>query len=180
MTTFEIFAQALGIIAMIFNILSYQQKTAKGAMIIQFLGSLFFSMNFFMLGATVGGIMNTIAMFRSVVFMNKKKLKADNILWLIFFISLYVISYILTFTVFNKEISLFNMIIEFLPIIGMTATTISYRLQSAKAIRGFGLISSPSWLIYNIINVAVGATICEILTLCSIAIGIVRYDIKKK
>lgn len=32
----------------------------------------------------------------------------------------------------------------------MTATTVSFRLSDAKAIRWFGLISSPSWLIYNI------------------------------
>ena len=52
--------------------------------------------------------------------------------------------------------------------------------DNSKAIRLSGLISSPSWLIYNVANVAIGAIICEILSLISIALGIIRHDIKRK
>ena len=64
--------------------------------------------------------------------------------------------------------------------IGMVALTISYRLNDAKAIRRFGLISSPSWLIYNIANLSIGAIFCEVLSLGSILIGIFRLDRSKK
>ena len=92
----------------------------------------------------------------------------------------YFASYILTFTVFGKEPTVFNFIIEFLPLIGMIATTISYRFTDAKAIRRFGLISSPAWLVYNIANLAVGAILCEVLSLGSIIIGIIRLDRKNQ
>ncbi len=180
MTKFEIIAQVIGIFAMAFNILSYQQKTPGKVMAFQFCGASLFAVNFFMLGATVGGIMNIIAAVRALIFANPKKFRADHIAWLIGFIVLYGVSYLLTFICFDKEWTLFNGIIELLPVIAMTVSTVSYRLQNAKAIRLFGLIVSPSWLVYNIINVAIGAIICEVLSLGSIIIGLVRYDWEKK
>lgn len=180
MNLYDIIAQAFGIIAMAFNIWSYQMKTSKTVIFCQMFGGIFFSINFFMLGATVGGILNAIAAFRAIIYIYKEKTHADHLAWLIFFECLFVASYILTFTVFGKQPTTFNMIIELLPVIGMTATTISFRLRGAKAIRLFGLISSPSWLIYNIVNLAIGAIICEVLSLCSIVIGILRYDLKAK
>lgn len=180
MDPFEITAQAIGILAMAFNILSFQQKTYKKAVFFQFFGASLFAVNFFMLGAIVGGIMNVIAVFRAFVYMNKKKFHTDHIAWLLSFILFYITSYILTFTVFGKDFTLFNAVIELLPVVGMTATNIGLRLENARAIRRFGLISSPSWLAYNIANFAVGAIICEVLSLISIFIGIIRFDIKKE
>lgn len=178
MTTTEIIAQAIGIAAMCFNIFSYQQKTRKGAIFCQLFGTILFTVNFLMLGAVVGGIMNLIGAARAVIFINKEKLRADHIVWFIGFTVLYIASYIATFTVLNKEPTAFNLIIEFLPVIGMVATTQSYRLTDAKAIRKYGLISSPVWLVYNIANLSVGAIICEVLSLGSIILGMVRLDRK--
>ena len=180
METTEIIAQAIGIFAMAFNLLSYQQKTRKGAIIFQLFGTTLFTINFLMLGAMVGGLLNLVGAIRAIIFINKEKLRADHIAWQIGFIAVYFASYILTFTAFGKEATVFNLIIEFLPIIGMIATTISYRFSDAKSIRKFGLISSPAWLVYNIANMAVGAILCEVLSLGSIIIGIIRLDRKKK
>lgn len=179
METTEIIAQAIGIFAMAFNLLSYQQKTRKGAIVFQLFGTTLFTINFLMLGAMVGGLLNLVGAIRAIIFINKEKLRADHIAWQIGFIAVYFASYILTFTAFGKETTAFNLIIEFLPLIGMIATTISYRFSDAKAIRKFGLISSPAWLVYNIANMSVGAILCEVLSLGSIIIGIVRLDRKK-
>lgn len=180
METTEIIAQAIGIFAMAFNLLSYQQKTRKGAIVFQLFGTTLFTINFLMLGAMVGGLLNLVGAIRAIIFINKEKLRADHIAWQIGFIAVYFASYILTFTVFGKEATVFNLIVEFLPLIGMIATTISYRFSDAKSIRKFGLISSPAWLVYNIANMSVGAILCEVLSLGSIIIGIVRLDKKKK
>lgn len=179
MDTMEWIAQIVGLFAMAFNILSYQQKTRSGAIAFQLGGALLFSVNFFLLGAIVGSMLNVVAAVRAVVFLNKEKLKADRLPWLLGFTAVYLLSYILTFTVFGKEATIGNLIVEFLPVIGMTATTISFRLSDAKAIRRYGLISSPSWLIYNIANFSIGAICCEVLSLFSILIGMVRLDRKQ-
>jgi hypothetical protein len=132
------------------------------------------------LGAIVGSILNVVAAVRAVVFLNKDRLRANHPAWLAGFILVYLLSYVLTFTVFGKEATPVNLLVEFLPVIGMTATTISFRMSDAKAIRRFGLISSPSWLVYNIVSFSVGAIICEVLSLGSIFIGMFRLDRKNK
>ena len=178
MELFDIIAQIIGILAMAFNILSYQQKTRTQAIAFQLAGGLLFSVNFFMLGAIVGAILNAVAVVRAIIFLNKERLRADRLPWLIGFISVFILTYVLTFTLFDKEPSAKNLILESLPVIGMTATTISFRFTDAGSIRKYGLISSPAWLIYNIANLSVGAILCETFSLCSILIGMLRFDKK--
>ena len=178
MKPLEIIAQIIGIVAMVFNILSYQQKKHRTAIAFQFVGSALFGINYLMINAYMGALLNVIGVIRAVVFMNKDKLKADHIFWLFGFIAAYLGCYVLTFTVFNAEFSGWKPIVELLPVIGMVATTVSYRFKEASAIRRFGFISSPAWLIYNIVCFSIGAICCEVFALISICVGIWRLDRK--
>ncbi len=176
----ELAAQIVGLVAMCFNIMSFQQKDAKRVITCQFFGSVLFALNYLLLGAPVGMCMNIVGIMRAIVYMKRDKFHADHIGWLILFISLYVLSYILSFTVFGLAFTPINAVLELLPVIGMTATTVSFRLQNAATIRKFGFISSPCWLTYNAVNFAIGGTVCEIFSLCSIVIGVIRYDLKPR
>ena len=170
--------QAIGIVAMAFNILSYQHKNQKMVILFQLTGATLFAIHFAFLGAIVGAILNAVAVFRAIVFLFRDRLHTDHIAWTIGFELIFVASYVLTFTVFDKEPTAWNFILEFLPVIGMTALTLAYRCKEAKAIRRYGLISSPAWLIYNIANVSIGAICCEAISLVSIAVGMLRHDRK--
>lgn len=178
MEPYEIIAQIIGIAAMIFNIVSYQGKKQSTVIALQLIGGTLFAVNFLMIGATVGGLLNIIAAIRAVIFLFKDKLKADRLPWLIGFIAVYIGVYVLNFTVFGKEPTAFNLIIEVLPVIGMTALNIGFRLKNASDVRKCALISSPAWLIYNITNFAIGAIICEVLSIASVFIGMLRHDRK--
>lgn len=180
METFEIIAQAIGIVAMVFNIVSYQGKKQSTVILLQFIGGTFFAVNYLMLGAAVGSILNIIGAVRAIVFLFKDKLKTDRLPWLVAFIASYIVVYVLNFTVFGKEASAYNLIIELLPVIGMVALTLAYRMKNASDVRKFGLISSPAWLTYNIVVGSWGAILCEIFTLGSILIGMLRHDRTKK
>lgn len=180
MNTVEIIAQIIGIFGMVANFLSFQQKKQKGAIAFQFFAALLFAINFLMLGAYMGALLNVIGVIRAFVFVNREKLKADHPVWLIVFILAFASTYPLVFTVFGKVPSAKNLIIEILPVIAMILSTVSFRLTRAKDIRRFGLFSSPMWLIYNIFCFSIGAIISEILNLISIIIGIVRFDLKKE
>lgn len=172
-------AQAVGLLAMAFNILSYQQKTRERAIVFQLCGGGLFAVNFLLLGATTGAVLNLIAVIRAIVFLKRETFHANHPAWLAGFILTYLGSYVLTFTLLGKEPSIANLVTEFLPVIGMTATTLSFRLTDAKAIRRFGLISSPSWLIYNLCCFSLGAIVCEVLSLGSILVGMLRLDRQK-
>ena len=169
-------AQIIGVLAMAFNIWSYQQKQQKYIIALQLFGSLLFTAHFFMLGAYMGGLLNAVGIVRALVFLYKDKLKSQHVLWLVAFILAYILSYFLTFTLFKKEFTLINSIVEILPVIGMTATTIAFRCKTAKSTRLLGLVSSPAWLIYNIVNLSIGAICCEVFSLISIIIGLIRLD----
>lgn len=179
MEPFEIIAQAIGIAAMIFNIISYQGKKQSTVIALQLVGGALFAINFLMLGAVVGGLLNIIAVIRAIIFLFKDKLKADRLPWFICFIIIYVGIYILNFTVFEKEPTAFNLIIEVLPVVGMIALNVGFRLKNASDVRKCGLVSSPAWLIYNLVAGAWGAIICETVTLISIFVGMFRHDRKK-
>ena len=176
----RIAAQIIGIFAMLFNILSYQQKNKTQIVALQLFGSTLFSIHFFMLGAYMGGLLNVIGIFRAIVFLKEDCFHAKHWAWLFGFVAIYLLSYLLTFTVFEKAFTLSNGIIELLPVIGMTATTFAFRAKSAKSTRLLGFVSSPAWLIYNVISVSIGAICCELFSLLSILIGLLRFDVKNK
>ena len=165
---------------MAFNTLSYQQKNRSTVIAMQMIGTFLFCINFYMLGATMGCLLNALAAFRALIFLNKEKVHADHWAWFAGFLAVYVLCYGMTFTVFGTPATVKNLILEVLPLIGMVAITISFRLSDAKAIRKYALISSPLWLIYNIANFSIGAIICEVLSLCSILVGMVRLDRNNK
>lgn len=177
--TFEIVAQVIGILAMGMNIVSYQQKKQSGVIAVQMIGASLFAIHFWMLGATVGALLNIVAAVRALIFYYKKQFHADHIAWTVGFELVYFACYALTFTVFGKEPTLPNLIVEFLPVIGMTALMLGYRAKSAASIRRWGLVSSPAWLIYNIVNLSIGAICCEVISIVSIVIGMLRLDKKQ-
>lgn len=176
----EVIGQVLGYIAAVFNILSYQCKTHKKVTTMLLIGGIFFCASFLMTGAITGGILNGISVIRGIVYSNKEKFNANHIGWFIGFCVTYAITYVLTFTVFNKPFNFLNAIIELLPVIGMVATNISFRMSEARHIRALAYVSSPSWLIYNIINQSQGAIITEVIALISVTIAVLRLDVKRK
>jgi hypothetical protein len=180
MDTIEIIAQAIGIVAMVMNILSYQQKSQKGIIFFQLCGGTLFSINFLLLGAYVGSMLNIIGVIRAVIYLNKDKLHANHPLWVLGLSAAFLSAYVLTFTVFGKEPTPFDLFIEALPVLSMILSTVSFSMKSAKAVRILSLIGSPCWLVYNIFAGAIGAICCEIICEISIIIGILRYDIKRR
>ena len=177
----ETFAQIVGIIAAALNISSFQCKTKNKIIFIQLFGGALFMVNFVLLGAITGAIMNGLAIVRALLFLYKDKLKLNDKILVGSLITAFVISYILAFTVLGVEPTAKNFILEALPIIGMSAATISFNMKNAARVRLLGItLSSPSWLIYNVYYFSIGAILCEAISIVSIAIGMIRHDIKRK
>ena len=179
MEPIEIVGQIISLFTMACNILSYQQKKQSHLICLQLFGGALFSISYFLLGATIGGILNVIATVRAILFLFEKKLHTSHPAWLCGFIACYVAIYVLSFTVFGIEPKPISFVIEILPIIGMTALSIGFMLGDSRRMRRLGLVSSPAWLIYNIYYKSSGAIICEVISLASILIGMYRHDRKK-
>lgn len=180
MAPIQIAGQIISVFAMACNILSYQQKKQSMLVTCQLFGGALFSISFFFLGATMGGLLNIVATIRAIIYLFPNKLKTSHPAWLIGFEICYVILYVLSFVVFKTSPIIINFIMELLPVIGMTALSVGFMLNDSKKVRLLGLISSPAWLIYNIYHLSVGAIICEVISLLSIFIGMLRHDRKSK
>ena len=176
----RIVGQCIGIVAMIFNILSYQQKKQFTLIVCQLFGSSLFAVSFFMLNSPVGALLNALAAVRAVLFICEEKVKARHPLWLGVFVAIYIAFYVMAFTVFGVEPKWYNFLVELLPIIGMTALSIGFMKGSSKDMRRVAFVSSPCWLCYNIYSGSIGAIMCEVFCFTSTIIGVVRHDIKRE
>ena len=174
-----VFAQVIGIIGMVNNVISFAMKKQKTIIVMQFVGSILFSINMLMLDAVSGGLMNVAGIIRGIVFMNKSRLGRFKNPFVGGLMTLYVACYVLSFTVFGKEATAWNLIIEFLPLFSMVVMTLGYAADGAKKTRIFGFLNSPPWLIYNIYNSNIGGTICEVFCISSIIFGMLMFDRKK-
>ena len=179
MVTF-IFAQIFGIFGMLANCLSFQQKTERATIFYQMLAGAMFLVNFLLLGAFVGMMLNLLSVVRALVFIYRDKTRANHPIWMLIFIASYIACYVLSFAVFKTPATPKNLIVEALPVIAMTVVTVSFRMRSAKKIRMFGLVNSPLWLTYDVFNFTIGGIIGETINIISIIIGIFRYDTKSE
>ncbi|MBQ8892810.1 MAG: YgjV family protein [Clostridia bacterium] len=176
----KIIAQVISIIAMTIALLSFQQKTQKRILLLQFCSSSLFVIHFFMIGALTGCLLNLVGIFRAAVFANRGKKWANHIAWPILFVALFFGVYLLNFTVLGLTPTVGNLLIELLPTLGMFSTTVSFRMEKAAQVRVFSLISAPLWLTYNIINFSIGGILTELFSAISILVGMLRLDLKKK
>ena len=177
---YEIFAQAVGIVAMFFFVFSYQQKKAKSIITWQMIGTLLFTINFFMLGEYLGAILNFIGFVRAVLFLKKEKLHTDSVAWLIGFTVAYLGAYALTFTVFGTEPTLPNFILQCCPVLGMFFQHLGLRNEDTRKIRALCLVGSVAWLIFNCFAFAIGAILCETFNIISIIVAFIRFGKEKK
>lgn len=176
-----ILVQILGVLAMIFPIMSFQQKTQKKILFFQIIGNVLFFFHYYLLNAMVGAFLNVIAMLRACVFSQRGTRKwADSVIWIYIFILLGMVSYALTFTVFNMERTAFNLIVETLPVVGISIQTVGFRMKDPFKVRCMYLVSAPFWIVYASIRVAIGGILVDSINIISIIIGIVRIDIKSR
>ena len=173
--------QAIGIVAMLFMVSSFQLKSSRSIIFTQIFASVFFCIHFVCLGSVMGAFLNFVAMIRAYVYSHKEKCNADHIGWLIFFIVIYIGGYISTFTLLGKDPSVKNLFYELLPVIGMTAGTIGFRMPKASSVRSLSLVNAPAWLLYNILSSgSIGGSISDLLSTISLIVAKIRLDWKKK
>ena len=179
MDKYQIITQIIGYIATVLTVSSFQFKSQKGIMAVQSVSTVLWTVHFFMLGAISGSLLNLMCAIRSMIYAKRSTSPwARHISWVYIFTVLALVIYTLQFTTFGYEVSIKNMIVQFLPTLGVIATNVGYRLETGFKVRCSQFISSPCWLIYNAFSGSVGGVITEVIAFCSAVIGVIRHDIK--
>lgn len=167
---YNVFVQAVGVVGMVFGVLSYQCNTHKKIMIFKTVTEFSFAVQFFLLGKYTGVAMNVIGCVRNIVFAVVIAKKKSPLPGIIVFAVLTITAGALTWA---GAISL-------LAIIGKTLTNFSFSISNPKHVRLLTIPSGVCWLIYDILGNSIAGAVLEVLGLISIAVGYFRYDFKNR
>ena len=165
---FHYVVQGIGVVGFILAVISFQKNTNKGILLFQTLTSSMFALQFFLLGAYTGSVMNVLGAIRNIVFYNRKSKLANKYTFYAIMI-LYVILGIVTYKNYFSILS----------IVGMLLSTIGFWIENPKYTRRISLISSPCFFVYNLSSRSLAGVLTEIFVMCSLIIAMIKFDFKK-
>ncbi len=163
--TAEIMGQIFSIVGMALTIVSFQMKTKKQILMMQTAGSAFFMASYILFASWAAVCLNIVFLIRNIVFYFKDKKWASHGIWLYLILALVVVAGSLGFKTY----------FDIIPIIGSIFGTIAAYMKKENMFRLLKLGDSPCWLIYNISIPSIGGSICEVINIISIVIGLIRY-----
>ncbi len=162
----EIIAQIIGILGTCAAFISFQLKENKKFFILQATSGLLFAVNFLLLGAYTGCLLNFINIFRGAVMAGGKKM--HKLPWLIAILFLYTAATVFTFD------GIFSVVALVAQLVG----TLAMWSKNGKTIRFLQLFCvSPMWLIHNIFVFSIGGIICEVFNMGSIIVSLIRFGV---
>lgn len=167
-----ILANILGIAAMAMFVFSYQLKTRRTLIFFNAGSRVLYVLQYILLGAFEGLVLDATAFLVSLLAQYKDRG------WLKKHIKLVIVGS----NIFIVAMGLicYQNIFSLLPIIGVLFETGALWPSNERHIRWLSLLGAPFWLAYNLLFAAYGSAAGNVLTIVSIGIAIVRYDILKK
>ena len=168
----ELLATILGLLAVAMFVLSYQLKSRRNIILTNAGSRVLYVAQYILLGAFEGALLDVVALFVSLFYKARDKafMKKHPVLTLI----------ATNAVIFALGMLTYKDIFSLLPILGVIFETLGLWLKNEKHIRIVSLLGAPFWLAYNILCRAYGSSIGNVITLISILVAIVRYDILKK
>ena len=166
----KILANVIGGLAVVLFVLSYQQKTRRYIVLLNILSRVFYVTQYVLLLAFSGAAMDVAGLVVSLLAQRKdtKFISKHTKIWaiasLVFIVAV--------------GLSFYKDIFSILPIIAVIFEAGALWLEKEKHIRIVSFISTPFWLVYNILCGAYGSAAGSVLAMISIISAFIRYDIK--
>lgn len=170
MSRIEIITQIIGFLAFLLAVLTFQSNKHKNITLIKCASDALFVVQFIMLGAYTGAMMNAIGCVRNIAYAKLVERKKDVKIAVIIFSIIVIVSGVVTW---NGPISL-------LAILGKLLSTLSYAFKNPKNVRRMTIPVCIVWGIYDLICGSWAGVLTEVFTLASIAVAYFRFDTKKE
>lgn len=167
--SFEWVAQGIGYIGLLFGVLSCQMKKHKTILFCKTMNELVFGVQYLMIGATTGLIMNSFSCVRNAVFTAQVK-RGKSTLWA-------QIGFSVLFTVLGLCFRTESLIACLLVIFSKVGTTIAYGLKNTTLLRLITLPTYIGWLIYDVVCNSQAGVINQIFVTISLSVALVRLDL---
>ncbi len=188
-----IIAQVLGVLAIASNIYAMQFNKHGLIMLFKLIGSFLFCVQYLLLGAYAGMVMDLIGTVRNIIFAYLVKKEKSTKPYIIFFSILTVIlgvftivktwdATVVTVSRWSSNIKVATLIAVIISVLSVSAkliSTIAYGFKNAHTIRMLNLPSCSCWIVYNLVCFSFTGVINEILTISSIVIAEIRFKEKK-
>ena len=162
----------VGIFAVCLYLLGYLQKKRKNIIILNLSSRLLYIVQYILLGAFEGALLDVCGSASSVLAQNKDRGIIKKHL-IPFFIGV-------NLAIIAIGLSLYVNVFSLFPIIGVLFHTSAFWINDEKWIRRVSLLGCPFWLIYNFASEAYGSCIGDVLSMVSIGIAMIRYDVLPK
>lgn len=167
--TIKIVAMIVGVVAVTVFLLSFQQKTRMRIIAFNATSRALYILQYVLLGAFSGAVLDVLGIAASLLagLKNHPRMKKYLKLLIPLLYAAFILAGVLTYTRF----------LDIFALVGVMLHTGAFFLDDERLIRILSLVGSPFWLVYNITSLAIGSAIGDLLSICSIAIAIFRYDI---
>ena len=191
---YEIITQAIGFIAIFVNIMAVQFNSHAKIVVMRTIGSFLFGVQYVMLSAYTGVVMEAIGWIRNLVFIYLVKKKVSTKPWILFFSVITVILGVTTIILswnasinavgrWTSNVSFATVLavgISVISIVAKVLSTVAYGIDNAHKIRLLNIPTCSCWLVYNFVAFSLAGILNEIMTLCSVTVAEVRYSKAKK
>jgi len=168
--TQQIIGQALGILATVITVISYQMNTKKSLLLVQTAATTCTCLAYLFLGAASGFALNVVCIIRNVVFyFQKDSGKAHTLTALALALAMVVLGILSWQGPVSVTI-----------IVALAANTVFLSFGDPQLLRKSILGTSSLVLLYNIFVFSLGGIANEALSIVSSAAGILRFRREKK
>ncbi len=167
MSIIDIISHACGILGIIAAFAAFQCKSHFNVMLFRAANGIFFAVQYLLLGAWTGLVLNSIGVIRDLIFGVVVKKKKSTLPYIIVF---GIITAISGFITADGKAAVFI-------VCAKVVSTIAYGMTSTGLIRCLGMPTHTGWLVYNALIGSYEGAICEGMTVLSIVIGLIRIDL---
>lgn len=164
---FQIIVQSIGAIGITASVISFQCATHKNMLVFKSLNEFLFAVQYLLLGAYTGFLLNIAGCVRNIIFTKNVEKKKSNIPWQVFFSALFLIFMVFTWAGFKSALSG----------IAKVLSTVAYGCSKTSIVRMIVFVTTISWFIYNLLVGSIAGCLCELFTLSSIIVGFIRIDL---
>lgn len=167
----EKLAFVVGLVAVVVYLLGYQQKKRNRIILFNATSRVLYIVQYMLLSAYEGAVLDVAGTISSFLAQKKNvSFIKKHVKWFVIGVNLLIIA---------MGLLLYKNVFSLLPIIGVLLHTSAFWLDDEKRIRRVSFLGCPFWLVYNFVSGAYGSCIGDILSMASIGIAMVRYDLKK-
>ncbi len=168
----NILATVLGLLAVAMFVGSYQLRSRRAIIFFNAGSRVLYVAQYILLGAFEGALLDIVAFLVSLVCS-----KSDSN-----FVKKHFTLTVIAANVFIVSVGMltYKNVFSLLPILGVIFETLALWLKKERNIRIVSLLGAPFWLVYNMLSAAYGSALGNVITLVSITVAIIRYDVLKK